>query len=49
MDDIFLILAIFNTEMGLKNTEKNQEQLSRQIRIEEKLDKILEILSEKRT
>lgn len=29
MDDIFLILAIFNTEMGLKNTEKNKEQLDR--------------------
>lgn len=40
MDDIFLILA----EMGLKNTEKNKEQ----IRIEEKLGRILEILSEER-
>lgn len=49
MDDIFLILAIFNTEMGLKNTEKNKEQLDRQVRIEEKLDRILEILSEERT
>ena len=49
MDDIFLILAIFNTEMGLKNTEKNKDQLDRQIRIEEKLDRILEILSEERT
>ena len=45
MDDIFLILA----EMGLKNTEKNKDQLDRQIRIEEKLDRILEILSEERT
>lgn len=49
MDDIFLILAIFNTGMGLKNTEKNKEQLDRQVRIEEKLDRILEILSEERT
>lgn len=48
MDDIFLILAIFNTEMGLKNTEKNKEQLDRQLRIEEKLNRILEILSEER-
>lgn len=47
MEDIFLILAIFNTEIGLKNTKKNKKRLDRQIRIEEKLDKFLAILSEK--
>lgn len=49
MDDIFLILTVFNTEMGLKNVERNKQQLEQQKRIEEKLDKILAILSEQKS
>lgn len=49
MDDIFLILTVFNTEMGLKNVKKNKQQLEQQKRIEEKLDKILAILSEQKS
>lgn len=49
MDDIFLILAVFNTEMGLKNVERNRQQSELQKRIEEKLDKILAILSEQKS
>lgn len=38
------MVATFNTSLGLNNINKNTEQEKRQIRIEEKLDKILEKL-----
>lgn len=42
----FVMVALFNTTLGLSNIEKNTEQEKRQIRIENKLDKILEILKD---
>lgn len=41
----FAILGLFNTNIGISNFDKNKEQADRQVRIEQKLDKILEILS----
>ena len=43
---LFLFLAFFNTNLGLSNVEKNDTQFETQKRIEEKLDKILEILKD---
>lgn len=40
----FALVALFNTTLGLSNIEKNTEQEERQKRIEDKLDKLLEIL-----
>lgn len=40
----FAMVATFNTSLGLTNMEKNTEQETRQKRIENKLDRILEIL-----
>lgn len=42
----FAIVALFNTSLGLSNIEKNTEQENRQKRIEEKIDKILEMLED---
>lgn len=41
----FAIVATFNTSLGLTNINKNTEQETRQIRIEQKLDKISEMLN----
>lgn len=38
------MLALCNTSLGLSNIEKNTEQEERQKRIENKLDRILEML-----
>lgn len=43
----FLFMSLFNTNIGLSNVEKNNIQEARQIRIEEKLDKLLKILGDK--
>ena len=43
----FLFMSLFNTNLGMSNLEKNEEQYLRQIRIEEKLDKLLNILGDK--
>lgn len=40
----FAMLALCNTSLGLSNIEKNTEQEERQKRIENKLDRILEML-----
>lgn len=40
----FIFMSLFNTNLGINNLEKNEEQYNRQVRIEEKLDKILKIL-----
>lgn len=40
----FAFMALFNTNIGLSNLDKNTEQFERQKRIEEKLDKLLRIL-----
>lgn len=42
----FAMMALCNTSIGLSNMEKNTEQEERQIRIENKIDKILEILND---
>ena len=42
----FVFMSLFNTNLGLSNVEKNDEQYKIQIRIEEKLDKLLKILGE---
>lgn len=43
----FMFMSLFNTNLGLTNIEKNNEQYERQIRIEQKLDKLLEMLGDK--
>lgn len=43
----FVFMAIFNTNLGLSNISKNNEQMKRQKLIEEKLDKILELLNDR--
>lgn len=43
----FIFMSLFNTNLGMSNLEKNEEQYLRQIRIEEKLDKLLNILGDK--
>ena len=42
----FIIMSLFNTNLGMTNVEKNKEQYIAQKRIEQKIDKILEILSQ---
>lgn len=39
------MVSLFNTSIGLSNVERNKDQEERQIRIENKIDKILEILN----
>lgn len=41
----FIIMSLFNSSLGISNVSKNEEQEAREIRIEEKLDKILEMMS----
>lgn len=41
----FAFMSLFNTSLGLTNVEKNTEQYERQKRIEEKLDKLLEMIN----
>lgn len=41
----FAFMSLLNTNIGLTNIEKNTEQYERQKRIEEKLDKLLELMS----
>lgn len=43
----FLFMSLFNTNLGMTNVEKNNEQELRQIRIEEKLDKLINLLEGK--
>ena len=43
----FLFMSLFNTNIGLTNMEKNNEQYERQIRIEQKLDKLINLLGDK--
>lgn len=43
----FLFMSLFNTNIGLTNVEKNKLQEERQIRIEQKLDKLLKVLGDK--
>lgn len=40
----FTFLALFNTNLGFTNFEKNKEQENKQNSIEEKIDEILSIL-----
>ena len=40
----FAFMSVFNTHLVLTNIEKNTEQYERQIRIEKKLDKLLEMM-----
>ena len=44
----FAMIATFNTSLGLTNINKNTEQETRQVRIEQKLDKIMEMLNNER-
>lgn len=43
----FIFMSLFNTNLGMTNVEKNDEQYNRQIRIEEKIDKLINLLEEK--
>lgn len=43
-EDLFLILALFNTNISLQNEKKNTDQLERQKRIESKIDKIISFI-----
>lgn len=43
----FVIMSIFNTSLGLSNIDKNTEQEIKQDRIEQKLDRIINILEGK--
>lgn len=43
----FIFVALFNTNLGLSNIEKNNNQQKTQKRIENKLDKILELLNDR--
>lgn len=40
----FIVMTLFNSNLGISNLGKNEEQEERQKRIEQKLDKLLEIL-----
>lgn len=44
----FIFMSLFNTNLGMTNVEKNDEQYERQIRIEEKLDKLINLLEDKK-
>jgi hypothetical protein len=45
----FAMLGISSLSIGLSNTSKNDEQVATQKRIEEKLDKLLEMINNERT
>ena len=40
----FTFMSLFNTSLGLSNLDKNTEQYERQIRIEKKIDQLLEMM-----
>ena len=44
----FILMSLFNTNMGISNVSKNNEQVKKQKEIENKLDKILDMLNDKR-
>lgn len=44
----FITMALFNTNIGLMNVEKNTEQYERQLSIEQKLDKLINLLEDKK-
>ncbi len=46
-DSWFTTLALFNMMIGLTNTQKNKEQQLKQETLEQKLDKIIELLERK--
>lgn len=46
-EDLFLILALFNTNISIKNNKKNKKQIQEQKRLENKIDQILAYLKEK--
>ena len=43
----FILMSLINFSIGISNIEKNDSQEQRQIRIEEKIDKLLEIIDGK--
>jgi hypothetical protein len=45
----FAMLGISSLSIGLSNTSKNDEQVETQRRIEQKLDKLLEMMNSERT
>ena len=45
IDWLFLVLTLFNTNIGLNNQEKNREQHQHLDEINAKLDKILEVMN----
>lgn len=42
----FAIISLFNTNLGLSNFSKNNEQEEKQQRIEKKLDKLIKLVEE---
>lgn len=42
----FIVMSLFNTNLGLSNIEKNTSQEERQRIIDQKLDKIINMLEE---
>lgn len=41
---LFFIIALFNTAIGLNNYEENEIQINRQKTLEDKLDRIIDLL-----
>lgn len=44
MDLLFIILALYNTNLGMSNSEKNKAQEKLLEQIDHKLDKLLETM-----
>lgn len=47
-EDLFLILALFNTNISIQNKKKNRLQIQKQKKLEDKIDKILEYLEKEK-
>lgn len=47
VDGLFLLITTINTLFGIENSKKNEISNKRDIRIESKLDKIMEMLGDK--
>lgn len=46
LDLVFLFLVLYNTNMGMSNVSKNDEQRNKLEQIEKKLDKIMEAMGD---
>lgn len=48
MDLLFIILALYNTNLGMTNSEKNESQAELLKQIDGKLDELLETMANER-